>query len=95
MFVGVIMRDRRRYNPPSCGKKVSNLTVASKPNEHPERLIRRFLKKCKKMKILEIYRDKTEFHRKPSEIRRKKAIRRKRLIKKEMSQTVEGAKRIK
>ena len=89
------MRNRKRYNPPSCGKKVSNLTVVSRPNEHPERLIRRFLKKSKKMKILETYRDKTEFYRKPSEIRRKKAIRRKRLIQKEMSNAPDTPRRSK
>jgi len=77
---------RRRYTPPSCGKRPSNITVIPRDNEHPERAIRRFLKKCKKMKVIEIYRDKTDFYKKPSEIRRKKTIRRQRLIEKEQAQ---------
>tara|TARA_R100000008_G_C3558245_1_gene154464 strand:- start:243 stop:560 length:318 start_codon:yes stop_codon:yes gene_type:complete len=77
--------DKSRYVPPSCGKKPSNVTVIPRPGEHPERAVKRFLKKCKKQKVIEIYRDKTDFYRKPSEIRRRKAIKRERMIKKQSS----------
>jgi ribosomal protein S21 len=49
-------------------------------NEPIERAIRRFIKKCKKMKIIETYREKTDYYEKPSVVRRKKAIRRQRAI---------------
>ena len=75
--------DRNRYVPPSCGKKPSNVTVIPRHNEHPEKAVKRFLKKCKKEKIIEIYRDKTDFYKKPSEIRRRKMVRRLRMIKKQ------------
>tara|TARA_R110002020_G_scaffold26761_1_gene86586 strand:+ start:3079 stop:3357 length:279 start_codon:yes stop_codon:yes gene_type:complete len=74
--------NRQRYAPPSCGSKPSNLTVVPRPDEHPERAIKRFLKKCKKLKIIETYREKTDYFEKPSTIRRKKKIRRLRAIKK-------------
>ena len=74
--------DRNRYVPPSCGKNPSNITVIPRPGEHPERAVKRFLKKCKKMKIVETYREKTDYYEKPSVVRRKKAIRRQRAIKK-------------
>ena len=81
--------DKNRYVPPSCGKKPSNVTVVPRPNEHPEKAVKRFLKKCKKQKVIEIYRDKTDFYRKPSEIRRRKMVRRQRILKK---QSLEAAK---
>ena len=81
--------DRNRYVPPSCGKKPSNVTVIPRHNEHPEKAVKRFLKKCKKEKVIEIYRDKTDFYKKPSEIRRRKMVRRERMIKK---QSLEAAK---
>ena len=75
--------DSNRYVPPSCGKKPSNVTVIPRHNEHPEKAVKRFLKKCKKEKVIEIYRDKTDFYKKPSEIRRRKMVRRQRMIKKQ------------
>ncbi len=81
--------DKNRYVPPSCGKKPSNVTVVPRHNEHPEKAVKRFLKKCKKQKVIEIYRDKTDFYRKPSEIRRRKMVRRQRILKK---QSLEAAK---
>jgi ribosomal protein S21 len=71
---------RERYTPPHVGKRHSNLTVVPRQNEPIERAIRRFIKKCKKMKIIETYREKTDYYEKPSVVRRKKAIRRQRAI---------------
>ena len=70
--------------PPS--KHPSNITVRPKPGEFPERAIKRFMKKIKKEKVLEIYREKTDYHKKPSVLRRRKAIRRKALLKKQKLQ---------
>ena len=74
--------DRERLVPPHTGKRPSNLTVIPRPGEHPERAIKRFLKKCKKLRIVEIYREKTDYYEKPSVVKRRKAIRRERAIKK-------------
>lgn len=43
-----------------------NVSVKARRNEHPEKLIRRFIKKCKKEKVVEIYRERTEAYQKPS-----------------------------
>jgi len=56
----------------------TNIRVELKRGESPERLIRRFIKKCKKEKIVETYRTKTDYYIKPSvrrKLKRKKAIR--------------------
>lgn len=82
--------DKNRYVPPSCGKKPSNVTVVPRHNEHPEKAVKRFLKKCKKQKVIEIYRDKTDFYRKPSEIRRRKMVRRQRILKKQSLEAAKG-----
>jgi ribosomal protein S21 len=47
-----------------------NLTIRARRGEHPERLIRRFTKKVKKMKILEQYRASLRFE-KPSDKKRR------------------------
>ena len=70
--------------PPS--KHPSNVTIRPKPGEHPERAVKRFMKKIKKEKVLEIYREKTDYYKKPSVLRRRKAIRRKALLKKQKLQ---------
>lgn len=60
-----------------------NLKVELKRGENPERLIRRFIKKCKREKIIETYRDKTDYYIKPSvkrKLKRKKAIREQRKL---------------
>jgi ribosomal protein S21 len=44
----------------------TNVTVELRRNERPEKLIRRFIKKCKKERILEIYKAKTDYYIKPS-----------------------------
>tara|TARA_R110002110_G_scaffold355961_1_gene565617 strand:+ start:996 stop:1217 length:222 start_codon:yes stop_codon:yes gene_type:complete len=43
-----------------------NVTVRPRRSENGERLIRRFIKKCKKEKILETYRARTDHYIKPS-----------------------------
>jgi len=55
-----------------------NVRVSLRRGETSDRLIRRFIKKCKKEKIVETYKAKTDHHIKPSvkkKIKRKKAIR--------------------
>jgi small subunit ribosomal protein S21 len=63
------------------GNKPSHVTVTPKRNEHPERLIKRFLRKVKKSRILEEVRDR-RFYEKPSAKRRKKRLQRERVLKK-------------
>jgi len=75
-------RNNRDRQVPHTGKRASNLTVVPRPGEHPERAIKRFLKKCKKLRIVETYREKTDYYEKPSVVKRRKAIRRERAIKK-------------
>ena len=58
-----------------------NLEVRQRKGETAERLIKRFIKKVKKEKILEKYREKMTY-KKPSEIRREKKKRWQREIKK-------------
>jgi ribosomal protein S21 len=55
-----------------------NVVVRPRRNESPERLIRRFIRKCKKEKVVETYREKTDCYIKPSvkkKIKQKKARR--------------------
>ncbi len=55
-----------------------NLVVYKRRGETDERLIRRFIRRCKKQKIVEQYRSKTDHYIKPSvrkRIKRQKAIR--------------------
>ena len=56
----------------------TNIKVELRRGESSERLIRRFIKRCKREKIVEIYRTRTDHHIKPSvkrKLKRKKAIR--------------------
>ncbi len=57
-----------------------NFEISSKDVPNPEKMIRRFMKKVSKLKILEEYVEKTSFYKKPSQIRNEK----KRRIKREM-----------
>ena len=55
-----------------------NVKVELRRGETSERLIRRFIKKCKKEKVVETYREKTTHYVKPAvkrKIKRQKAIR--------------------
>ena len=55
-----------------------NVSVTKRRGESDERLIRRFNRKCKKQKIVQEYREKTDYYVKPSvtkRIKKQKAIR--------------------
>ena len=55
-----------------------NVKVELRRGETSERLIRRFIKKCKRDRVLEIYRARTDHHIKPSvkkKLKRQKANR--------------------
>jgi ribosomal protein S21 len=56
----------------------ANVKVTKRRGESDERLIRRFNRKCKKQKIVQEYREKTDYYVKPSvakRIKKQKAIR--------------------
>ena len=76
-------RDYRDFDKTPPSKRPVHVSVRPKPGEHPERAVKRFMKKVKKEKVLEIYREKTDYYKKPSAIRRRKAIRKKALLKKQ------------
>ncbi len=63
----------------TTGKSVSHITVVPRRNERIERVIKRFLKKCKKEKIVEKVRNNT-YYEKPSEKRVRKKARREKLL---------------
>jgi len=55
-----------------------NLEVVKRRGESDEKLIRRFNRKCKKEKIVQEYREKTDYYIKPSitkRLKKQKAIR--------------------
>lgn len=57
---------------------VTNVKVELRRGETSERLIRRFTKKCKRDRVIEIYRARTDHHIKPSvkkKLKQQKAIR--------------------
>jgi small subunit ribosomal protein S21 len=58
--------------------KKANVTVTRRENESVERMLRRFMKKVKKEGIMEQLRERA-YYKKPSEVKRKKKIRRKRI----------------
>lgn len=63
-------------------KKPAHVVVRPRGrNDTPQRMIKRFLKKVKKFKILETYRE-TLRHQKPSERKRKQRKARERVLKK-------------
>jgi len=56
----------------------TNVTVRPRRGETQERMIRRFIRKCKKERIVEEYRERTDCHIKPSvkkKLKRKRAMR--------------------
>lgn len=64
-------------------KKVVNVSVRSRGrNDNPQRMIKRFMKKVKKLRILETYRDTLRFE-KPSDKKRKQREKRDKIIKKD------------
>tara|TARA_R110000751_G_scaffold129344_1_gene231392 strand:- start:86 stop:307 length:222 start_codon:yes stop_codon:yes gene_type:complete len=63
-------------------KKAVNISVRQRGrNDSPERMIKRFMKKVKKERILEQYRE-NQYYEKPSVIRTKNAKRRKKVLEK-------------
>ena len=51
----------------------SNVVVRPRRGESAERMIRRFIKKCKKEKVIETYRARTDYYIKPSVKKRMKS----------------------
>ena len=68
---------RVKYN----GKRPSNVSVYLKDNEDPMRAIKRFIKKCKKEKVIEKFLEK-RYYVKPSEKRRMEDKKRKQTLNK-------------
>ena len=66
---------------PNTGKKASHVTVTPRKKEHPERLIKRFIRKVKKERVLEQVRER-RFYEKPSVKRRRKKEQRERVLRK-------------
>lgn len=60
----------------------SNVVVTLRKGESQERLLKRFLKKCKKVDIIREYLDKTSYHKTRSQKKRDKILRNKFLRKK-------------
>jgi|15BtaG_2_1085339.scaffolds.fasta_scaffold00895_2 small subunit ribosomal protein S21 len=65
----------------ATGKRPARVSVVTRKNESPDRLIRRFLRKVKKQRIVEQARE-GRFFEKPSVKRRKKRLKRERTLKK-------------
>tara|TARA_E500000305_G_scaffold63801_1_gene50837 strand:- start:1432 stop:1644 length:213 start_codon:yes stop_codon:yes gene_type:complete len=63
-------------------RKTANIIIKPRGREHQDRMIKRFIRKCKKEKIIEQIRDR-RYYKKPSERKREKERRRKALIEKE------------
>jgi len=66
----------------------TNVSVSLRRGETSERLIRRFIKKCKKDKIVEEYRNRTDHYIKPAvkrKMKRKKAIREQQKLERKMN----------
>ena len=77
-------RRRKRNDRPKYvakGKRPSHVTVFVREGEHPERAIKRFLKKCKKIRIVEEYKNRQYFE-KPSVKRRREKMKRAETIRK-------------
>lgn len=59
--------------------KSVNVEVKLRPGENSDKLIKRFLKKCKKTEIIKEYLEKVSFFRSPSEKRKQKRAKNKHL----------------
>jgi ribosomal protein S21 len=64
-----------------AGKRPSNVTVYLRENDDPIRVIKRFIKKCKKEKVVEKFLEK-RYYVKPSEKRRMEDKKRKQTLNK-------------
>ena len=74
--------ERSVYKSRAKGRRTAHVVVYAKEGEHPDRIIKRFLKKCKKEKIIDQVR-KRKYYEKPSVKRHRAKLRKKALIKKE------------
>jgi len=74
-------KEKKERKVDTKGRRPSHVTVVPRHNEDPQRAIKRFLKKCKKERIVEKYREK-EYFIKPSEKRRMERKKRERTIQK-------------
>jgi len=76
-------RNRRNDRPKNIPKsrRPSHLTVVVREGEHPDRAIKRFLKKTKKLRIVEEYKNRQYFE-KPSVKRRRDKLKREETIRK-------------
>lgn len=78
-------RNRGRNNPydrTPDGNRPAHVSVRPRKDESPERVIKRFLKKVKKEKVIELYRNRTEYYEKPSAVKSRNKKRRKMVLKK-------------
>ena len=73
--------DHRSKKLNTKGKRPSHVVVEPRHNEHIERAIKRFIKKCKKSGIADEFR-KHQYYEKPSVKRRKEKLRREAVLKK-------------
>jgi len=53
-------------------RKPVNIEVKRRKDESPERLIKRFMRECKKEQIVREYLEKTRYYKKPSAVRRER-----------------------
>jgi small subunit ribosomal protein S21 len=76
-------RNRRNDRPNNIpkGRRPSHLTIVVREGEHPDRAIKRFLKKTKKLRIVEEYKNR-QYYEKPSVKRRRDKLKRKETIRK-------------
>ena len=73
--------DHRSKKLNTKGKRPSHVVVEPRYNEHIERAIKRFIKKCKKSGIADEFR-KHQYYEKPSAKKRKEKLRREAVLKK-------------
>jgi small subunit ribosomal protein S21 len=65
-------RNRRQQRPPIPGpRKQANVTVVPRKNEPIDKVIKRFVRKCKKEGIIDEVRER-RYYKKPSEVKREK-----------------------
>jgi len=81
-------QNRRTRKQDTKGKRPSHVTVEPRDNEHIDRAIKRFLKKCKKEGIVEEYRQR-EYFEKPSVKRHRAKLRRLAAIRKQNQENKE------
>ena len=71
------------------GTKLNKMQVKIRKNESSENLIKRFIRKSKKEKIIEEYRER-QYFKKPSEVKREKYFKRLAEIERQKRKELEG-----